>query len=73
MASDRERIAQGRMPKSTQLEVGDSLKVWWSNGHGYSIYVIEDSLRGPHTFKHHSSWEQCETGPDGPKYKQVWS
>lgn len=56
-------------PKSAELNVGDSLKVWWSNGAGYSIYTIEDQLRGPHKLKLHSNWEICSGG----KYKQVMS
>lgn len=67
--SDKERMRRGYMPKSTQLHVGDSIKVWWSNGMGYSIYTVEEQLRGPHVLKLHSNWEVCSDG----KYKEVWS
>ena len=31
------------------LNVGDIIRVNWSNGHGYSDYRIEETLDGPHT------------------------
>ena len=45
-----------------QVHVGSTIQVWWSNGAGYSLYLVEDTIENGHKFLPIGDYEMNENG-----------
>lgn len=46
-----------------QVQVGDQITVWWSNGAGYSVYkMVDNPGEGQHLLELIGNWEVCNDG-----------
>lgn len=48
----------------SKLNVGDQVRVLWSNGHGYDLYKVVPTLvgQGPPVFEHLATFEYTADG-----------
>jgi hypothetical protein len=57
-------MAEETTAPKADLNVGDLIRVNWSNGHGYSIYeIIDDPNAGPHHISLVGEYEMGEAVP----------